>query len=168
VTRPLASFEGAALYLDAMLAVALLDARSSWHSAAARLFDRAIDPARPIRLVTATLTLDEVVFVLLQELVAQPPLAVTRSRSQYLAEHPEVVRELMRQVEAPCAALVDLLTLEPVLPDDVAAMRREMAATGLLPRDALHVAVMRRLALTAIASDDEDFERCVGLTRYVP
>jgi predicted nucleic acid-binding protein len=111
--------------------------------------------------------MDEVVFVLLQELVAQPPIAVKRSRSQYLAEHPEVVRELTRQIESPLAALVDLLSLEAVLPDDVAAMRREMAATGLLPRDALHVAVMRRLGLAAIASDDEGFDRCAGLTRYV-
>ena len=168
MTRPLAAFGGGALYLDAMFAVALLDARSAWHVAAERLFGQSIDPTRPIRLVTATLTIDEVVFVLLQELVARPPIAVTRSRSQYLAEHPEVVRELMRQIEPPLADLIDLLSLEPVLQADVTAMRREMGATGLLPRDALHVAVMRRLGLAAIASDDEGFDRCAGLTRYVP
>ena len=166
--RPLSAFAGGTLYVDAMVLVGLVDAGSVWHPGARALFERTLAPVPELRLVTATLSVDEAVFVLLQELVARPPYGVARSRSQYLAEHPEVVRELMRQVEAPCAALVDLLTLEPVLPDDVAAMRREMAATGLLPRDALHVAVMRRLALTAIASDDEDFERCVGLTRYVP
>jgi predicted nucleic acid-binding protein len=112
--------------------------------------------------------MDEVVFVLLQELVARPPMSVTRSRSQYLAEHPEVVRELMPQLDPSLTGMVELLSLEPVLPEDVAAMRREMTATGLLPRDALHVAVMRRLGLAAIASDDEGFDRCAGLTRYVP
>jgi predicted nucleic acid-binding protein len=168
VTLPLTTFVGAALYVDAMIAVGLLDAHSSWHAAAERLFGQAIDPARPIRLVTATPTVDEVAFVLLQELVARPPIAVTRSRSQYLAEHPEVVRQLTRQIEAPLESLVDLLTLEPVLPEDVLLMRREMAATGLLPRDALHVAVMRRLGLTAIASDDEAFDRCASLIRYAP
>ncbi len=37
---------------------------------------------------------------------------------------------------------------------------------GLLPRDALHVAIMERLNIQAIASDDRDFDRVPRLRRY--
>ena len=47
-------------------------------------------------------------------------------------------------------------------------MRREMAATGTLPRDAIHLAVMRRLGITAIASDDEGFDRYSDITLFKP
>jgi predicted nucleic acid-binding protein len=153
-----------------MLLVAHLDAGSRWHRAAGSLVERSIEPARSIRLCTATLTMDEVVFVLLEELVARPPYSVSRSRSrsQYLGQHPEVVRELMRVVDPLVEGLTELLTIEPVLPEDVVAMRREMAAAGLLPRDAIHIAVMRRLGVTAIASDDDAFERCANIRLYKP
>jgi predicted nucleic acid-binding protein len=35
----------------------------------------------------------------------------------------------------------------------------------LLPRDALHLAVMQRLGLNIIASDDADFDRVNGFSR---
>jgi len=37
---------------------------------------------------------------------------------------------------------------------------------SLLPRDALHVAIIQRLGLTVIASDDMDFDRVKGLERH--
>jgi len=39
---------------------------------------------------------------------------------------------------------------------------------GLLPRDAIHASVMRRLGITAIASDGDDCERCAGFALYTP
>jgi predicted nucleic acid-binding protein len=84
MAQPLAAFQGTALYLDAMILVAFLDTTSPWHAASQQLFYRAIEPASPIRLVTATLTIDETVFALLQELLQRPPYSVSRSRSQYL------------------------------------------------------------------------------------
>jgi predicted nucleic acid-binding protein len=168
MTLPLSAFNGEALYVDAMLLVAFIDPVSPWNLTSRQLFQRAVAPVRPIRLVTSTLTLDETVFVLLEELVARPPFGVTRSRSQYLSAHPEVVRQLTGMLAPPVQALQELLSLEPVLPEDVTAMRREMAASGLLPRDALHLAVMRRLGLTDLASDDVAFDRCPGISRYTP
>lgn len=108
------------------------------------------------------------VFTLLEAFVLRPPYEVVRSRSQYLTAHPEVVRKLMQRIDDPLAAAVELVSLEPVLPEDITLMRREMATTGLLPRDAIHVAVMRRLGITAIASDDAAFDRCAGIVRYAP
>ena len=166
--RPLSAFAGGTLYVDAMVLVGLVDAGSVWHPGARALFERTLAPVPELRLVTATLSVDEAVFVLLQELVARPPYGVARSRSQYLAEHPEVVRRLASAVAPPVEALLDLVALEPVLPADVAVVPDEMAASGLLPRDAIHVAVMRRLGLSALASDDAAFDRCPGLVRFAP
>jgi predicted nucleic acid-binding protein len=47
-------------------------------------------------------------------------------------------------------------------------MRQEMQVSGLLPRDAIHLSVMKRCGLTAIASDDEGFEHCQGITLFQP
>ena len=72
-----------------------------------------------------------------------------------------VVDPLVQDVER-------MISLEPVLPADISAMRREMVATGILPRDAIHLAVMRRLGITAIASDDDGFDRYTDITLFKP
>jgi predicted nucleic acid-binding protein len=156
------------LYVDAMILAAFLDTVSPWHAASQHLFYQAIEPTRPIRLVTATLTIDETVFALLQELLLRPPYSVPRSRSQYLGAHPEIVRQMMASVDYGLQRLLAILSLEPVLPADIDAMRKEMIATGALPRDAIHVAVMRRLGITAIASDDDGFEQHTGIILFKP
>jgi predicted nucleic acid-binding protein len=166
--RPLGRFTGSALYVDAMLLVGQLDTLSRFHEAADALFGRVARSTDAPLLVTSTLTLDEAVFALVEEFLLRPPYEIVHSRSQYLGAHPDVMRELMERIGEPVAAAIELLTLEPVLPEDITAMRHEMAATGLLPRDAIHVAVMRRLGITAIASDDAAFDRCAGLVRYAP
>ena len=168
MAHPLAEFRGDAIYLDTTVLVGLVDADSVYHSACAAFFQRAVDPAQPIQLVTATLTLDEVVFVLLQEMVARLPYSIARSRSQYLHDHPEVVRALMVQLNPLVEALFDLVTLEPVTAADIRQMRQEMLATGILPRDAIHLAVMKRLGLVAIASDDEGFDNQQGINLFKP
>ena len=103
MAHPLADFQGDAIYVDTNVLVGLVDANSVYHPACAPFFQRAVAPTRPIQLFTATLTLDEVVFVLLQELVARDPYRIVRNRSQYLRDHPNVVRALMEQVD-PLAA----------------------------------------------------------------
>jgi predicted nucleic acid-binding protein len=168
VAQPLAAFHGTALYLDTMILVAFVDTASQWHAASRHLFYRAIEPTRPIRLVTATLTIDEMVFTLLQEMLLRPPYSVPRSRSQYLGAHPEIVRQLMTSVDYGVQRLLAIISLEPVLPADITAMRREMIATGTLPRDAIHLAVMRRLGIAAIASDDDGFDHSPDITLFKP
>jgi len=168
MAQPLAAFQGTALYLDTMMLVAFVDTASPWHAASQQLFYRAIDLTRPIRLVTATLTIDETVFTLLQELLLRPPYSVPRSRSQYLGAHPEIVRQIMAAVDYAVQRLLAIISLEPVLPTDINAMRREMIATGTLPRDAIHLAVMRRLGITAIASDDDGFDRYTDIILFKP
>ena len=164
----LLSFQHGALYLDAVILEAFLDSLSPWHAACRELFRRAITPPHPIRLVTATLTIDETVFVLLQELLTRPPYQIRRSRSQYLQDHPEIVRQLMAVVDPLVQDVERMISLESVLSADITAMRREMVASGTLPRDAIHLAVMRRLGITAIASDDDGFDHYPDVTLFKP
>jgi len=166
--QPLLCFQRGTIYLDAMILVAFPDSLSPWHAACRDLVRRALTAPQAIRLVTATLTIDETVFVLLQELLFRPPHQITRSRTQYLQGHAEIVRQLMAVVDPLVHDVERMISLEPVLPDDIAGMRREMVATGLLPRDAIHLAVMRRLGITAIASDGDGFGRCKDITLYKP
>ena len=165
---PLATFQGDAIYLDTNILVGLVDADSTYHPACAAFFQRAVAPAHPIQLVTATLTLDEVIFVLLQEMLLRAPYAITRNRSQYLQTHPEIVRTLMEQIDPLLDDVSTLVILEPVTVTDITQMRQEMQAHGTLPRDAIHLAVMHRCGLTAIASDDAGFDHRQDITLFHP
>lgn len=137
-----------------------------------------IDLARPsstalsveprIALATATLTFDEVAIVLLQELVAEPPFGVPTDRTTYLQRNPMVVRQLGATVRSQLAAVSRICSVEPVAHVDVMEMANNMAADGLLPRDAIHVAVARRLGIEAIVSDDDAFDRVPGIRLYKP
>jgi predicted nucleic acid-binding protein len=150
-------FQGDVISLDTNVLIGLVDTASDYHAACVAFFQRLIDPDSPIRLFTAPLTLDEVIFVLWHEMLVREPYNITRSRSQYLRDHPEIVRVLMEHIAPLVEAIGELVTLEPVMAADTDPMRHEMLASGLLPRDAIHLAVMKRLGLTAIASGDEGF-----------
>jgi predicted nucleic acid-binding protein len=79
-----------------------------------------------------------------------------------------IVRALMEQFDPLIDALCALMTLEPVTAADIDQMRQEMQVRGLLPRDAIPLSVMKRCGLTAIASDDEGFDYCQGITLFQP
>lgn len=49
---------------------------------------------------------------------------------------------------------------------DFFALLENSRRFGLLPRDALHLAIVQRLGVSAIASDDTDFDRIEGVHRY--
>lgn len=161
-------FDGETAYVDAVILVAYLDRGHPFHQACRSFVSRAVAPDGRLALVTATLTLDEVVFVLLQELVARPPHGVGRDRARYLERHPDAVRTLTAAINPPVRALVEILQLEPVTPADIAEMSRIMAAHGLLPRDAIHYAVARRLGITAFVSDDDAFDGLPGVRLFKP
>jgi predicted nucleic acid-binding protein len=148
----LADFQGEVIYLDTNVLVGLVDAESEYHAACAAFFQR----------------VDEVTFVLLQEMLVREPYNITRSRSQYLRDHPDVVRVLMEQIAPLIEAICDLVTLESVTAADIDQMRQEMQASGSLPRDAIHLAVMKRLGLTAVASDDAGFDNRQDITFFQP
>jgi predicted nucleic acid-binding protein len=78
-----------------------------------------------------------------------------------IRHHGPAIDQALRQlVMLPHVHLVGIET------SDFSRMLENIEAYGLLPRDALHLAVMQRLNLTAIASDDTDFDRVSTMTRH--
>jgi predicted nucleic acid-binding protein len=60
---------------------------------------------------------------------------------------------------------VQILVVTPALLSASVALSQQL---GLLANDALIVAVMQAHGLTRIASNDTDFDRVPGITRYAP
>jgi len=106
--------------------------------------------------------------VLVQELVAEPPFSVTRDRTPHLQRHPAAVRQLALAVRPQLAAVSRIVSVVSVTEEDVIEMANNMVADGLLPRDAIHVAVARRLGIEAIVSDDDAFDRVPRIRLYKP
>ena len=74
----------------------------------------------------------------------------------------------MPQIDPLVEALGDVVLLASVTAADIHEMRREMHSSGTLPRDSIHLAVMKRLGLTAIASDDEGFDNRRSIDLFMP
>jgi len=86
----------------------------------------------------------------------------------WLRRHPAEVQRLSRHRQA-----IDELTVVPVTVLPVTAPQVSHAADltrlhGLLMNDALVVVLMQHNGLTALASNDADFDRVPGITRYAP
>lgn len=112
------------------------------------------------------LTLDELYYRLLLALVKEHtgrnPLDVLRD------DLPGMVARYSDSVSTALRKLVGLphFTLVGVETGDFEKMLENIAQFSLLPRDALHVTVLQRLGMTAIASDDTDFDRVIGIERH--
>lgn len=118
-----------------------------------------------IELFTSTLTIDEVAFVALKAKLEEK-YGVIKNQVLYLKRNPEVVKALASDVNQIVEIVLSLTTLVEVSALDVQQMRLYVKEFGLLPRDAIHLAVTHRLGLTCMASNDGDFDRIPWLTRY--
>jgi predicted nucleic acid-binding protein len=88
--------------------------------------------------------------------------------AQRLRHHAAQVRTLTRfrqAIQEVPRLGIQVLTVLPSLIDAAAAISQQ---TGLLSNDALIVAVMQANGLANIASNDADFDRVPGQTRYAP
>ena len=87
---------------------------------------------------------------------------------KFLKGHLDEVRRLtgFRQaIDDLCIGQLRLLTIAPSLVGTIAALCQQI---GLLTNDAAVVAIMQSNGLTKIASNDPDFDRVPGITRYAP
>jgi len=119
-----------------------------------------------VAVYTAVLTMDELFYRLL---LASVKDAYQRSPLDVVRENPEeAIQACSPRIDAALRKLVRLphLTLASVLEADFPRMLGNISAYGLLPRDALHLAVMQRLEVDEIATDDVDFDRVPGLERH--
>jgi predicted nucleic acid-binding protein len=110
--------------------------------------------------------LDELFYQLLlarvQDATGRHPLEVLRAdRAGTIRDYGPAIDTALRQlVSLPHIHLVGVETA------DFSRMLENIKTYALLPRDAIHVALMQRLHLTAVASDDTDFDRVLTLTRH--
>jgi predicted nucleic acid-binding protein len=87
---------------------------------------------------------------------------------QRLKQHPDKVQQLTRfrqAIQQVPQLGIQVLSVPPALIDAGAQVSLQ---TGLLTNDALIVAMMQAHGLTHLASNDPDFDRVLGLTRYAP
>ena len=110
--------------------------------------------------------MDELFYRLLltrvKETTGRNPLEVLREDlAGTIAAHGRTIEMAIRRFMA-----LPHLNLVGVEATDGNRMLDNILTFSLLPRDALHVAIMQRLGLTAIASDDADFDRVKGLERH--
>ena len=110
--------------------------------------------------------LDELFYRLLlariKEATARNPLDVLReNQDEAIAAHSDVIGVALRKV-----AHLPHINLVGVDTADFERMLENIETFSLLPRDALHVAIVQRLGLNGIASDDVDFDRVKGIERH--
>ena len=112
------------------------------------------------------LVVDELYYRLLLALVKEDtgrnPLDVLRK------DLPGTIVKYGREITIALRKLMALpnIILVGVEPSDFEAMLENITRFALLPRDAVHVTLMQRLGISAIASDDADFDRVVGMERH--
>jgi predicted nucleic acid-binding protein len=88
--------------------------------------------------------------------------------AKFLKGHPDEIQALtsFRQaIDDLCIGQLKILTISPALVPTVAALSQQI---GLLTNDAAVVAIMQSSGLSKIASNDPDFDRVPGITRYAP
>ena len=85
-----------------------------------------------------------------------------------LRNNPSEVQKLGRFRLALGEVLQSKIQVLTVSPANLAASTLLCQQIGLLTNDALIVAVMQANGLTHLASNDADFDRVPGLTRYAP
>jgi predicted nucleic acid-binding protein len=93
-----------------------------------------------------------------------PPAAI----APRLRRHPALVQQLTGFQQAIDDILQSKIQVLPIPIPLIASAVRISRQTGLLSNDALIVAVMRHQGLSNLASNDGDFDRVPGLTRYAP
>jgi predicted nucleic acid-binding protein len=88
--------------------------------------------------------------------------------AQRLRRHPAELQQLSAYRQAVDAILQSQIRLLEVRPDLVLSAADISGQSGLLSGDALVVAVMHDKRITHLASNDADFDRVPGITRYAP
>jgi len=107
--------------------------------------------------------LDELFYRLLlarvKEAMDRNPLDVLREKqAEAIGAHSDVIGGSLRKL-----TMLPHINLVGVDATDFNRMLENIQTFSLLPRDALHVAIVQRLGLNGIASDDIDFDRVRGV-----
>ena len=158
--------DGLRIFLDANIFVYHFSGPTPLSPAASTLLERV--EAGSVAGVTSTLVLVETLHrLMILEAVGTlkiPP----RDAVRYLKEHPEQAKTLDRHHAVPAIVAGIGIAIADVQVDDVRRSHDIKRRFGFLTNDAVLVATMERLEITALASNDGDFTRVDGLTVYQP
>lgn len=86
--------------------------------------------------------------------------------AQRLRKHPEAVRSLILFVQCLREINASPILITPLIPANLSDAAAVSLESGLLTNDAIVVAVMRQHQITALASEDSDFDRISDLQRF--
>jgi predicted nucleic acid-binding protein len=155
---------GGAVYVDTNVWYMYLRTDPVHQHVLTTFFGRVVRGA--IEAFVGILVLDELFYRLLlarvKDATGRNPLDVLRADLPgAIAAHGDAIDTALRKLMA--LPHVHLISVETA---DFHGMLNSIMAYGLLPRDALHVTIMQRVGLTAVASDDTDFDRITTLTRH--
>src|SRR5215471_3825913 len=157
-------FTSGAIYIDTNVWYMYLRADSAHQHILTTFLERVVRGA--IEAFVSILALDELFYRLLlarvKDATDRNPLEVLRTDlAGAIATHSDLIDAALRKLMS--LPHVHLVSAETA---DFSGMLNSIRVYGLLPRDALHVTIMQRLGLRAIASDDTDFDRVATLTRH--
>ncbi len=117
---------------------------------------------------TSVLVLDEFIYKILLKLIEvdykENPISVLRrEKFSVVKKYSTYIGGFLKQI-----LTTENLEVLPVTREDLVLSLTIINETGLLPRDAIHIAVMYRNNINAIASTDHDFDVVEDITRYSP
>jgi predicted nucleic acid-binding protein len=157
---------GEAVFVDANVLVYAFSSEPSFEAPSVRLLER-IEAGEIQGFISAT-SLSEVAHRLMTfeacDTLGWPYPGINRR----LRRHPDELRKLARYKEALTEIVATGITVFPIERDDVLAAAEISRQHGLLSGDALMVAIMQAHRLTNLASNDADFDRVPGITRFAP
>jgi predicted nucleic acid-binding protein len=158
------AFAGTHIYVDTMLLYTLLRAEERVRPVIQRFFSRI--ESGEILAYTSVLSFDELAYRLILALVrdkyAGSPLDHLRSRETEILK--EMAPAVIPKLQA-LRAFPNLLVTE-ITPQDTDGMLQNMLDYPLKPRDALHLATMKRLCCFDLASNDHRFDEIVEVRRF--
>jgi predicted nucleic acid-binding protein len=156
---------GASLFVDANPLVYYFASDPLFGAACARLIARIQN--QDIQAYTSTHVLSEAAHKLMA-VEAATQLGWKSKVVPHLKQQPDKVQQLTRfrqAIQQVPQLGIQVLAIAPALLDAGALVSQQ---TGLLTNDALLIAVMQDHRLTHLASNDTDFDRVPGITRYAP
>jgi len=157
---------GLAIFVDANILLYYFTGHPVYGTACERLLDRIAN--REVEGHTSAQVLGEVVHRLMTIEACIRFGWLSKGIASRLRKHPAEVQQLTRSTQAIDEVTLIGLEVWPIFKKDVSLAVDVSRQTGLLYSDALLVAVMRDHGLTHLASNDPDFDRVPGLTRYAP
>jgi len=155
---------GQAVFVDANVFLYYFTAHARHGSACKNLLDRIEN--KEITGFTSSHVLTEIVHRLMTIEACQQFGWPTKGIARRLRKHPAQVQQLTRSRQAVDEISLIGLDVLSVAKPHVSLVPDISRQTGLLCGDALIVAVMQDHGLSLLASEDTDFDRVPGITRY--